>query len=392
MFDRKTSATLVLIALLMVVLIGVLIGIYIMPNFESKTQNPEIVNNNLYFVTQAETGYGEIVIDHLYTTMLRIDDSVYLKNEEGSYIYFLKEKKSISFGSKENEVYTINDKNGDIMPYYIFRYGENANSSIYSVYSTRGVKLDNKDFASLEEAKKYIKAEMSFITLDISKLSETIKEKYQIIKPISYPTIDNKTQYIAKQKSGKEYGIIDETGEIIFDFTATKIDTLLESENAVKIEKDLKTYIYTSTSKMIEVENGFEYDVEKEYIIQKKGNTVNKVYAISGKIIISSIYDYNNDLIKINSASGTTYLLVQEEPNKYSLYDMSKGTKSQNLYNDVVLKYMDFYSDDVKIESIMFSLNGQYKTLDFTDMKIYNLNVLQNIYSVLDNGNKYIYK
>ena len=398
MFDRKTSATLVLIALLMVVLIGVLVGLYIIPNIESRNQGPIMVNNNLYFITQAETGYGicktngDVVIDPVYTTLLRINDSVYLRNEQGSYIYFLKENKSVSFGNKENEVYCSYDIDGEIMPYYIFRYGENINSSIFRIYSTRGVKLDNKDFASLEEAQKYIKAKMEFIPATADKLNEEIKDKYQIKSVIPYPTVDNKSQYIAKQKSGKEYGIISESGEVILNFTASNIETLLEAKNAVKVEKNSKTYIYTNSGKMIEVENDFEYVVEDDYIIQKKGNTVNKLYTISGTVIISNIYDYNTDFIKLDSSSGITYLLVQEEPNKYSLFDMSKGTKSETVYKDVVVKYMDYYTENVKTEAIIFLVNGAYKTLDLTDMKIYSMNVLQNIYSVLDNGNKYIYK
>ena len=398
MFDRKTSAILILIALLMIGLIVILVVAFIIPKIKLDNIVPSMSNNNLYFITQSEAGYGisktngDVVVEPVYTTVARIDDSVYLRNASGSYIYFLTEKKSVSFGSKENEVYYAYNNKGEILPYYIFRYGENSDSSIYRIYSTRGVKLDNKDFATLNDAYRYINAAISFKPLGTDKLQDSVKDTYQVSEVIPYATVDNKTQYIAKRKKVAGFGIIDETGEVILDFTADKIETLLDSKNAVKVEKNNKTYIFTNSKKMIEVENGFEYVVEEEYIVQKKGNTVNKVYTIAGDVIISDIYDYNMDFIKLMTNEGVTYLLVQEEPNKYSLYDMSKGAKSDTIYENVVTKYMEYYNANTKIEGIIFKSNGANKTLDLKDMKIYSLNVLQNIYSVLDNGNKYIYK
>lgn len=399
MFDKKTSLTLIIIAILIISLISFLVIVYILPSIgvEEVLSDDDSVLEELYYVSQSETGYGicnglgETIITSEYSSIARVSDSVFLKSEVGTYIYFLDDDTYIELGGKEQEVFLAYDFDKNIMPYFIFRYGDTTSNSVYRIYTEDGEKMDDKDFASLDAAYDYIDAINSFTPISTDELSEEITEKYEKITPISYASKDGLSQYIV-QSDSKLYGIIDEEGRVILETKATSITMADDSISGIIIVMDSSTYILTDIEKLIEVDNDFEYVIEDNYIIQKKGNTVNKIYTKFGNILNSNVYDYTSDLISIETESGECYLLLQESTNKYEIYDMVLGIKLEYQYENIITNCFSSYNSYVKIHSLIYSDSNTYKTVDFSTMKVYDIVITQNIYSSLDSGNVYLFK
>lgn len=398
MFDKKTSILLGFLAFCILMLIIILLVIYMIPKLGIKdiTSDNKVLSE-LYYVSQTEQGYGisnglgEIIIKPEYNTIARISNSVFLKKESEAYIYFLDSKTFTELTGKEKEVYLAYDYNKEIMPYYIFKYGESSTDAVYRIYKTNGEKNDNKDFASLGEAYDYIKAINSFKPDEITKLSSKIIKKYKKITAINYPTKDTKSQYIVENELGK-FGVIDEEGNIIYDITADNIEVINQDSTGVLITKDSKTFILTDIEKIIEVDKDFEYIVEDNYIIQKRGNTVNKIYTKFGNVLNSNVYDYTKDLINIQTQQGKSYLLASTGSNSFEMFDMILGIKMDNVYENVLSEYYLGYSPYTKISSIMYIDNNKYMTLDLKNMKSYQLVIKENINSPLDIGNIYAFK
>lgn len=392
MSDKKTILILIAIVSVVIILIAIIIGIYKTP---AKTvENNPTPQSNLYFVTQnadktlygISTTEGKVILEPKYTQMARINDSVYLKNNDDSYIFFLNDGTSISLGGKEAQIYFVYDNTDNLLPYYILRYGDTEQSSIYRIYNDKGTRQDSRDFASLNDAYQFLNAKVVF---KANVATADFLSKYNVISTISYPTKDGKTQYIVTKKTdlvGGLEGVVDETGRVILDLTYTKITQIPNSTNALDVVSSDKEYVFLSSEKLVEVEPGFEFVTADNYFIQKKGNTVNKIYNSNGEVVVDGIYNLNEDLVPLTTKSGTTYMLVQDKKGVYSLYNLTNNKKNDTQYTNVVLDYIDNYTNLTKNTSFMYSNNGTYYALDLSNLYSYKLNVLTYIYSPLDMG------
>lgn len=394
MSDKKTILILIAIVSAVIILIGILIGIYSTPSKQSGNNEP-VEQNKLYFVTQSPEGTqpmygicktdGTTVLKTEYTKMARVEDSVYLKNAEDSYLFFLSDGKSVSLGGKESEIYFVYDKEGKLLPYYILRYGDSEQASIYRIYNNKGVRHDTRDFSSLNDAYKFLNAKEVFKAITAP---TNITDKYTVVTTVQYPTSEGKSQYIVTNKSEKAglQGLVDESGRIILELTYEKVSTIQNSNNAVKAEKEGKTFIFLDSEKLIEVESGFEFTTSNGYFIQRRANIVNKIYNLSGDVVVDGIYNLTEDLTSLNYTTGTAYMLVQEKKGIYSLYNITSNKKSETEYSGVLLDYMDAYKYGVKNTAFVCSNNNAYYAVDLENLKSYKMNITTKIYSPLDMG------
>lgn len=395
MSDRKTILILVTIVAVILILIAILLGIYSTPKGQEETQT---VQNNLYFVTRnATTGFGicktdgSIVAQPTFSKIARVNDSVYLKTENDSYMFFLNDGKNVSLGGKESEIYFVYSKDGSLLPYYIFRYGESEQASIYRIFNDKGVRHVTKDFATLNDAYKYLNAKEVF---KAAIPNETITNLYTVVTTLNYPTSEGKTQYIVTKKGELNglNGLVDESGRVLLELSYKKISSIVNSTNAVEAVKDDKSYIFMSNEKLIEVEAGFEFITNNGYFIQKRGNTVNKIYNLNGEVVVDGIYNLTEDLTSLTSKNGTSFILVQEKKGTFSLYNLTTNTKNSNQYTDVILTYMTANKDNGKNIAFMYKKGQDFYSVELEGLKEYKMKMLSEIVSPLDLGIIYNFK
>ena len=391
MTDRKTILILITIVSVVIILIAILMIIYRTPSNGGKN-NSQTEQNNLYFVTEnEETGYGisktdgSVLLKPEYSQIARVDDSVYLKAKNDSYLFFLSDGKSVSLGGKESEVYFAYDKDEKMLPYYILRYGESEQTSIYRIFNIKGIRHDTKDFSTLNEAYKFLNAKEVF---KAAVAPASITSIYNVISTLNYPTSEGKTQYVVTKIENKEglQGLVDESGRIILEPTYKKISSIQGSINGLKAETENKTFILLVSEKLIEVESGFEFQTANTYVMQKRGNTVNKIYNLFGEVVVDGIYNVNEDLTPLNLKTGISYMLVQEKVGTFSLYNITNNKKVDNEYTDVVLEYIPSYLPGTKNTAFMYKNNQVYYAVDLDNLKSYKLNVTSTILSPLDLG------
>jgi hypothetical protein len=391
MSNKKTILILILIVSAVILLIAILITVYKTPSIQGNNV-PQVEKNDLYFVTEVEgTGYGicrtdgTVVLKPEYSQIARVDNSVYLKTETDSSIYFLDDGKSVSLGGKESEVYFVYDAANKLLPYFILRYGESEQASIYRIFNDKGIRHDTRDFSSLNEAYKFLNAKELFVPVAAP---TSITSMYNVITTLNYPTSEGKSQYIVTKKNSTDNlkGLVDELGRVILECSYKSISNIQDSKNAIMVEKNDKTYIFLSTEKLVEVEAGFEFLTSNGYFIQKRGNTVNKVYNLSGEVVIDGIYNLKDDFVSLNLKTGTSYMLVQEKKSSYSLYNMTTNKKSDNAYTDVVLDYISSYGTLAKNTAFIYKDKESYYAVDLNNLKSYKMIISSNVFSPLDLG------
>ncbi|MEG1705542.1 MAG: WG repeat-containing protein [Clostridia bacterium] len=391
MTDKKTILIIVGIISIVIILIAILIGVFAIPK---KNETIAEEKNGLYFVIKSEDNQygicktdGTIVIKPEYKKIARVDNSVYLKSETDSYLYFLDDGKSVSLGGKESEIYFAYDKLGLLLPYYILRYGDSEQTSIFRIYNNKGIRHDLKDFSSLNDAYKFLDAKEVF---KITSPPTEITSIYNVNSSLQYATPEGYSQFIVTKKdktSSKQLqGLIDEKGTIILDLIYDKITALQDSTYACKVEKDDKTYILLNSGKLVEVETGFEFSIFNGFFMQRKGNTVNKIYNLSGEVVVDGIYNIKEDLTALNSKTGINYILVQEKKDIYSLYNITNNKKSENVYNEVILDYMKSYNTLSKNIAFISKKNSTYYVTDIDTLKSSKMTITNTIYSPLDLG------
>jgi|GEM_PF-2275910 len=403
MTDKKTTLILISIVSVVVILIAILIIVYKGPT-NSGNKNNKTEQNNLYFVTKnVETGYGvsktdgTVILKPEYSQIARVDDSVYLKGKDDSFLFFLSDGKSVSLGGKESDLSFVYSKTDKLLPYFILRYGDSDQTSIYRIFNNKGIRHNTKDFSTLNDAYKFLNAKEVFKSIAAP---ANILDKYTVISTLSYPTSEGKSQYIVTKKEDKLVpqvlpvlqGLVDESGRMLLELTYIKLSVIVNSTTALKAESDNKTFIFLNSEKLVEVENGFEFVTSSGYFMQKRGNTVNKIYNLSGEVVVDGIYGVSEDLIPLNLATGVSYMLVQEKKGVYGLYNITSNKKADNEYLDAVLDYVDSYSDGTRNTSFIYKNNEAYYAVDLDNLKSYKMNIVSEIFSPLDMGIIYIAK
>ena len=395
MTDRKTILILISIVSIVIILIAILIMFYRVPSV--KVDNNQTETNDLYFVTVSlDPGYGissygvsktdgTIVLKPEYSQIARVDDSVYLKGKDDSYLFFLSDGKSVSLGGKESEVYFVYDKDGNLLPYYILRYGESIETSIYRIFNNKGIRHDIRDFSTLNDAYKFLNAKEVF---NVVSAPNGITNKYNVIGTVNYLTNEGKMQYIVTKKEDKDVlqGLVDESGRILLEFSYKKISAIQGSSSGLSVESDEKSFIFLVSEKLIEVESGFEFITSNSYVMQKRGNTVNKVYNLSGEVVVDGIYNINEDLTPLNLKKGISYMLVQEKKGSYYLYNITNNKKIDNEYKEIILEYIPSYLSEGKNTTFIYKNNENYYAVDLNNLNSYKMNIISEIFSPLDMG------
>ncbi|MBR1883465.1 MAG: hypothetical protein IJ809_00700 [Clostridia bacterium] len=127
------------------------------------------------------------------------------------------------------------------------------------------------------------------------------------------------------------------------------------------------------------------------FVYQKKGNTVNKIYNLKGEVIIDGIYSYSTDFYPFVTKDDTTYLFLKVG-NIYELYNVTTNQKYPKTYANVSLDYMKeyySYSEFIWETGYIFVNDSIPYCIDFNTMKESRMNVTVRIKAVLDYGYKY---
>lgn len=350
-------------------------------------------SNDLFLVTKNEDKFGinktdgNVILECQYNTLLRNDNSVYIKDENGSYVFFLNNNKSISLGGKENDVMLAYDKtSGRPLPYFILVYGT-GDSSIYRIYTIEGVRYSNKDFTDLSLVYEFLDAKIQVTSKQAPK---AVTDSYSVKEQLDYLSSQSKHQYVVsdKEEKNKKYGIVDENGRIILDVACDSLTRMPGKENGVIAEKNGRKYVFMQNEKLIEIDPGFELSSDFGVLFQKKGNTVNKLYNLNGEVVVDGIYDYSTDFITYRT-DNSTYVFVKQDGN-YSLYNITSNKKYDTTYSEIISEYMKDYKDSQVWETgYLYMSGGVPYCIDFKTMKASRINVTANIHSILDIGYKY---
>ncbi len=393
---KKGRISIILILVILLFLGALLYFLYKNGIFNAILSNKENVNyekNDLFFVTKNNNKYGicksdgSVVLESKYNVMLRNGNSVYVKEESDSYVFFLNNNRSISLGGKETDVSLEYDKTtGQILPYFILTYGE-GDSAIYRIYTSDGVRYANRDFTDRDSVSKFLDSGIDFIP---NKASTAVTDLYNVVSTVDYPTKQGRTQYIVKIKEDKnsKIGIVDEVGRIVVDLDCDTIKMIEGKEKGVIIERDNKSYIFLQSEKLIEVDSGFEFVSLDGCIFQKKGDTVNKVYNLNGETVIYGIYNYSSDFACYRTTENVYFFV--NEGNAYSLYNLTTNRKFDQTYTNVSKDYLKDYKDSKVYEiGYIYISNGVPYCVDFNNMKEYRINMIMDIPYMLDIGYKY---
>lgn len=390
--DKKTTGLIIAMIVGTIGIIAVIFGLMLLKNPSKNNVESKVEDNNLYVITSSEAGYGisrtngKVVLNPEYKQIARVNNTVYLATANDSYFYFLDTNQSVNLGKKETELlFAYSDKN-ELLPYFILRYGDSIETSIYKIYNEKGEIHVNRDFATLNDAYKYLKAKQEFTPIAAT---NSINSLYTIVATIPYPSKEGKTMYVVSGKDNKEnknQGIVDEMGRVILNLEYSKISLIANSNNAIKVEKEDKAYVFLKEERLIEIETGFDIESYDKFFLQKRGTTFNKIYNMNGEIVVSGIYKLNEDMISFNSISGDAYILIQDKKNEYTLYDVVNNKKLEEKYSNITTDYLKDMKNSFKSIGFMYVNQGVNKIIDFQDMKSYNLKLVNTVNAPLDMG------
>lgn len=402
MFNNKILAISLLIFGVILLTAAILLTVY---SYMNKIENNENIidvgSKDLYLLTIAEKKYGISKVDGTqvvkqeYNMIARIYDTVYLSSDSDSLIFSLKDGKSVSLGKKESELIFAYSKENIVLPYYIFRYGQNEKDSIYRVYREDGTRYGEKDYTTKKEVLEYIGAKQ---LVDATALPVELQDKYKLASVLDYKTKNDKIQYIVSKIEDKDSktakkGIVDEDGNIILPTEYDKIDIVNNSRKSVRVEKGSVAYIYTQSEKLIEIEPGYDAIMfEQEYYIQKRGSIVNKIFNVNSELVKEGIFDYPGDFMfissvpNINNTQVIPYLLLKVSDTQYYMYNLLSNSIETVTLNDMVTTYIKNYSQDVIVTSILYKNNNSWYAYNLPDLKSYKITVKSTIESSLDIG------
>ncbi len=350
---------------------------------------------DLYIIASVDGKYGiaradgTMLANTIYSKISMGKDVIYLKDEQNSYLYNLKDGTTSELGGIETDIVFPKDKDGEYIDKYILKFGAEESSSIYRVVDIKGVKTLDKDFASIYEAYVNIGAKLIQNVVDIDK--EVLGPDRSLVKTLNYLTEEGKYQYIVKSAIGQSsvYGIIDEDGNEIVPFIYETIEIQEGYNTAVVAKKNEKIFVIARSGKVIEIEPGFEADIKGEgYIVQKKGITANKLYNLEGQVVIDNIFNYPIQTITLNSKT-TSYLFVNDEKTgKWTMYDLGNLENETKTYSNINLDYLNYKNPGEVSDSFIYIKDGFNYVVDLETFSEYKLGIATNIIAPLQPGYK----
>lgn len=354
--------------------------------------NKKEIRSDLYVVAGLEGKYGiaksdgSMLAQAIYTNIIMGKDVIYLKDTLKSYLYNLKDNTSIALDGMESDIIFPKNKDGEYIDKYILRFGTDEKSSIYRVINVKGEKTEGKDYSSIYEAYVAIGAKLLDSTKDLD-INILGKDK-TLVKILDYLTEDGKYQYIVKQTLSQTgmYGIIDETGKEIVPLEYTTIEQSEGNNSAVIAKKSDKIFVIPASGKAVAIESGFEADIKGEgYIIQKRGNTGNKLYNLKGEVVIDKIFSYPLETLTLNTAL-TSYLFVKDEKTTWTMYDLKDPKKATKQYSNLNTEYLKEKTLGEISKSFIYVLTGVNYVVDLETFSSYKLGIATAIKAPLEPG------
>ena len=340
MVNKNTIIAIILI-MVAVTLIGLGVVIAI-KEFQAQANAGNDSIERIYLV-QANGAFGvmsasgKTIAKPQYTKIARINDMLYLKSTNASYLYNLTTGKSVTLDGVETDILYIQGNDG-LLDKYILQYGETDSDAIYRIIDASGEKVSTKDFASVDAVYNFLELTpiSNFIPKDV--LSTSLN-KTDVVATLSYPTTDGKSQYIVK--SGDKFGIVDENNTPVVETTFDKIDQIKNSSKACTAIKGDSNYLILDNGNSIATESGFEFDYNGTgYVIQKRGATGNKIYNLNGEVVVDKIFSYPTKLVTLNGTNANYLLLQDDKSGLWSIYNIDTTEKLQAEYSNLVVDYL----------------------------------------------------
>ena len=379
-----------------------------------------VPSDSLYFIAKGKNGKfgvvksnGEIVIEKEYDKISRIEDVVYAKNKNESFIFNLSTKTKTLLLNKETAYINVINNQDMLMPYFILKYEEKLDnrddvSDIYSIYNLDGSYYSSRDYVSYSQAVK------SMNILDTKSIPEFGNSDYNIKQAISFTSVENKYQYIYYVKKARVtyYGVIDSSGKIlvnaeydkyilnstgiIFTKTSAAVNSGTKDRygNIIYTTNELEQPIvknYTMTSTLFDVDSGFSFKMNKNYVLQVKGNTLNKVYNKNGQSVFRGAYSLNEDLVGFNNFNNETSILLQNNE-EYLLFNLINNKVSEFKYQNIELDYIKTYaynSQCVETSAFIYKKDDKYYAHDLLTKEEIELSMSSGIICPLDMGVMY---
>lgn len=391
MVNKNTIIAIILI-MIAITLIG--LGVVIAIKDMTPQDTSEDLVERLYIV-QANNAYGvmtstgKIVAQPQFSKIARINDILYLKANNTSYLYNLLTKETITLDGVESDILYIKGDNG-FLDKYILQYGNTSTDAIYRIIDNTGKKVTDKDFASIEAIYSFLEltAPDNFSPKDAKTTSLNTAD---ISATLSYPTQYGKSQYIIKKVDNgtTKYGIVDENNKQIVEPVFDKIEQIKDSNKACTAVKGTLNYVILDNGTSIETEQGFEFDYSEDgYVIQKRGTTGNKIYNLDGDVIVDKIFTYPAKIVILNSSNAKYLLMQDEKTNLWSMYNMDTAQKLDAEFSNLVVDYLYEKDSNVINTSFMYKTATSLVGVDLSTFTTFNINIVYSVVSPLESGSK----
>lgn len=391
MVNKNTIIAIILI-MIAITLIG--LGVVIAIKDMTPQDTSEDLVERLYIV-QANNAYGvmtstgKIVAQPQFSKIARINDILYLKANNTSYLYNLLTKETITLDGVESDILYIKGDTG-FLDKYILQYGNTSTDAIYRIIDNTGKKVTDKDFASIEAIYSFLEltAPDNFSPKDAKTTSLNTAD---ISATLSYPTQDGKSQYIIKKVDNgtTKYGIVDENNKQIVEPVFDKIEQIKDSNKACTAVKGTLNYVILDNGTSIETEQGFEFDYSEDgYVIQKRGTTGNKIYNLDGDVIVDKIFTYPAKIVTLNSSNAKYLLMQDEKTNLWSMYNMDTAQKLDAEFSNLVVDYLYEKDTNVINTSFMYKTATSLIGVDLSTFTTFNINIVYSVVSPLESGSK----
>lgn len=383
-----------IIAIILIIIALTLIGLGVVLALKDLGAKPidEKDAERLYII-EANASYGvmtangSIIAQPQFSKIARINNILYLKSQNASYIYNLTTKKTTTLDGFENDIKYILTDNG-FSNKYILQYGSTESDAIYRIIDEEGQKVTDKDFASISSIYSYLELpEPDNFTPKA--VENTTLAKSDVAVTLSYPTPDGNSQYIIKKpESGiTKYGIVDENNKQIVEPIFDKIEQIKNSNKACMATKDNLEYVILDNGTTIETESGFEFDYKDDgYVIQKRGTTGNKIYNLEGDVIVDKIFTYPAKIVTLKSVNANYLLIQDEKSNLWFIYNMDTAQKLDGEFSNLITDYLDEKDINVVNTSFMYRNGTSLVGVDLSTFETFNINIPYAVVAPLESG------
>lgn len=383
-----------IIAIILIMIAITLIGLGVVIALKDLGTTPlDEKSADRLFIIEANASYGvmdangTIIAQPQFTKISRINNIIYLKSQNASFLYNLTTKETVTLDGFENDIKYIKTENG-FSNKYILQYGATENDAIYRIIDDKGEKVTDKDFASISNVYSYLEI-MEPDNFIPKAVENTTLLKSDVVSTLTYPSPDGNSQYIIKkvEDGTTKYGIVDENNKQIVEPVFDKIEQIKESNKACKATKGNLEYVILDNGTSIETESGFEFDYSDDgYVIQKRGTTGNKVYNLEGDIIVDKIFTYPAQIVTLNSANAKYLLMQDEKSGLWLMYNMDTAEKLNAEFSNLVTEYLQEKDVNVVNTSFMYKTASALVGVDLSSFETFNINIPYAVVAPLESG------